>query len=174
MLERNPDSRKGDNGKVLVIGGSERFYGAPILCALAAEAAGVDLIFPCLPAEHMEAAKQYSLNFILHSFKGPHLGVGDVKSLLNLSRQADAAVIGPGLGTHPGTQEAVKQLLKELAIPTVVDAGALLYTSALPPSCVLTPHRGEFQRLTGEEAIPESVQKWAASLGAVILCKGSP
>ena len=42
MAERDPDSHKGENGKVLIIGGSPQFYGAPILCSLGAENSGTD------------------------------------------------------------------------------------------------------------------------------------
>ncbi|MBI4129192.1 hypothetical protein HY464_00695, partial [Candidatus Peregrinibacteria bacterium] len=46
VLQRDPKSHKGQNGRVAIIGGSHRFHGAPIFSALAAEASGVDLMFP--------------------------------------------------------------------------------------------------------------------------------
>ena len=172
MLERNPNSKKGDNGRVLVIGGSETFYGAPILSALAAEATGVDLVYPWLPPMHVEAAKKYSLNFIIQEFKQNHLSPEDTGPILKSSEKMDAVVIGPGLGTHPDTKKAVKNLLGHLTVPTVIDASALLYTQKLPEVTVLTPHRGEFKEITGEDASPESVQKWAKHLGVIMVCKG--
>jgi len=173
MLKRNRNSHKGDHGRVMIIGGSEMFYGAPILSSLGAEATGVDLIFPYLPPQHSEAAKQYSLNFILSTFKKSHLSSADVKSILRMSEKMQAVVIGPGLGTHKETQAAVKTLLSELQIPTVVDASGLFYTNKLPKTCVMTPHQGEFKELTGKEATPENIQQAANDLGVVMLCKGS-
>ncbi len=171
-MERNPNSYKGQNGKVMVIGGNESIYGAPILCALGAEASGADLVYPFIPASQAEAAKTYSLNFLIHTFQKDHLTPKDVKPILEFSHaNADVVVIGPGLGREGATAEAIKELLSKLEKPTVVDADALFFTNHLPRTVVLTPHRGEFHRLTGEEATNENVQKWAKSLNATILCK---
>jgi len=170
-MERDPNSYKGQNGKVMVIGGNESMHGAPILCALGAEASGADLVYLFLPPCHAEAAKTYSLNFIIHAFNKDHLTLKDVKPLLEFSQNADVVLIGPGLGRGGDTAEAIKELFAKLEKPTVVDADALFFTNHFPKTVVLTPHRGEFHRLTGEEATNEAVQKWAKSLNATILCK---
>jgi NAD(P)H-hydrate epimerase len=172
MLKRKKDSHKGDNGKVMIIGGSPMFHGAPILCSLAAEHSGVDLVFPFLPPSQIEAAKTYSLNLILQRFQGEALSSKDVKGILNFSRQVDCVVIGPGLGTDTKTKTAIKSILTNLKVPTVVDASALIYTNHLPEVCVLTPHRGEFLNMTGDDPTPKNVQKWSKNLKATIVCKG--
>ncbi len=172
MLERNSNSHKGDNGRIMIIGGSTMFHGAPILCSLAAENSGVDLVFPFLPQSQKEAAKTYSLNFILQTFEEEVLTSKDVKTLVNFSQKMDCVVMGPGLGTDRKTKEAVKLLLAKLQVPTVVDASALMYSNELPEICVLTPHRGEFKQLTGDDPTPENVQKWAKDMNCTILCKG--
>src|SRR3990167_5944241 len=117
MSIRDPHSHKGDNGKVMVIAGSAQFHGAPILCALGAEYSGADLIYPFIPARHAEAAKSYSLNFILHTFDD-HLAAKDVKAMLHFSEQMDAVVIGPGLGSEAKTKKAIKEILSGLKVPT--------------------------------------------------------
>jgi ADP-dependent NAD(P)H-hydrate dehydratase / NAD(P)H-hydrate epimerase len=170
-MERDPNSYKGQNGKVLVIGGNEVFHGAPILCSLGAEYSGADLVYPYLPPCHVEAAKAHSLNFIVHTFKKDHLSPKDVKPILELSAHVDVVVIGPGLGREAETADAIKELLSKLEKPTVIDADALIYTNHLPKVSVLTPHRGEFERMTGEEATTATVQKWAKTMKATILCK---
>jgi hydroxyethylthiazole kinase-like uncharacterized protein yjeF len=172
MLNRNKDSHKGDNGRVVVIGGSETFYGAPILCALGAEYSGADLIHLFLPPCHKEAAKAHSLNFIIHEFAQNILTSKDVKPILTMCEKADTVVIGPGLGNDPKTQEAVISLLAQIPVPTVADADALIYANTLPKTVVLTPHRGEFIELTGDEPTASNIQKWAKNLNATILCKG--
>lgn len=148
------------------------FHGAPILCALGAEHSGVDLVFPFLPPCQLEAAKTYSLNFILQSFAEDILTVKDVKPILKFSQQINALVIGPGLGTDAKTKAAIKALLTGLEVPTVVDAAALMYLNRLPEVCVLTPHRGEFLNMTGEDPTEKNVQKWSKNLKATIVCKG--
>lgn len=156
----------------MIIGGCEHFHGAPILCALGAENSGADLIFPFIPRCHAEAAKQYSLNFIIRTFEKDHLTEKDVKPILHFSQNVDAVVIGPGLGDDPETKKAIKSLLKKLEKPTVIDADALIYTNILPKVSVLTPHRGEFKTISGEDATIQSVQKWAKHLETTILVKG--
>jgi len=84
----------------------------------------------------------------------------------------DAIVMGPGLGDDPKTQAAIKKLIMEIDKPLVLDASALIFTNIVPKIGVLTPHHGEFKRLTGEEPTPDIVQKWAKDLGVTIVCKG--
>jgi len=172
MLKRDKNSHKGDNGKVMIVGGSQMFHGAPILCALGAENSGADLVFPFIPPCQAEAAKTYSLNFIIQTFAENILTSKDVKSIYNMSKKMDAVVIGPGLGTDSKTKRAVKSLLNHLSVPTVVDASALFYTNTFPKTTVLTPHRGEFQEMTGDEPTEKNVQKWAKHLDVTIVCKG--
>jgi NAD(P)H-hydrate epimerase len=171
-MERKHDSHKGENGKVMIIGGSAMFHGAPILCALGAEYSGADLVFPFIPPCQVEVTKTYSLNFIIHTFAKDYFSSKDVKNILNLSEKVDVVVIGPGLGEDPDTVDAVKVLLSELKKPVVVDADALIYTNSLPELTVLTPNRAEFKELTGDEPTPNNVQKWAKDLNATIICKG--
>jgi len=156
----------------MIIGGSSVFYGAPLMCSLGAEYSGVDLVFPVLPKQHLEVAKTYSLNFILQHFKEDNFSQKDVKALAKASQSMDCVVIGPGLGKDGETKAAAKELLGEIKVPTVVDAGALVYSNNLPETCIFTPHRGEFRALTGEEPHPENIQKWARDMGIIIVCKG--
>jgi len=172
MSERELDSHKGENGKVLIVGGSPKFYGAPILCSLGAENSGVDLVFPYIPKEHVDEAKTHSLNFIISTFKEPMLTPADVNSILKSAKKVDVVVMGPGLGTDPKTQEAIKTLLRKIETATVVDASALIYTNTFPKITVLTPHRGEFKALTGADPTADNVQKWAKDWGVTIVCKG--
>lgn len=171
-MKRKQNSHKGDNGKVLVIGGNAHFHGAPILCALGAEHSGVDLVFPMLPPCHAQVARTYSLNFIVHYFAETHLTNVDVLPILDMSEKVDVVVIGPGLGKEKETQKAVKTILHKLQKPTVIDADALIYTNTLPKDAILTPHHGEFKELTGDEPTDQNVQKWARNLNATIVCKG--
>lgn len=171
-MKRKTDSHKGENGKVMIIGGNALFHGAPILCSLGAEYSGVDLVFPFIPPCHAQVARTYSLNFILQTFVDTHLTEKDVKNILNFSKNVDAVVVGPGLGTDKETIKAIKSLLSKLDKPTVIDASALIYTNSLPEVAILTPHRGEFKKLTGDDPEPELVQKWAKNLNATIVCKG--
>jgi NAD(P)H-hydrate epimerase len=70
---------------------------------------------------------------------------------------ADVLCVGPGLGTHPDTVAALRQLLQKAEVPMVIDADALNIIAAspalleyIPKGSVLTPHLGEFERLFGK------------------------
>ena len=76
--------------------------------------------------------------------------------ILEKARGCDVALIGPGLGRAPGTEQLVRSLLSDLDRPVVLDAdginalsGHIDILDARPAPTVLTPHDGEFQRLTG-------------------------
>lgn len=171
-MQRKIDSHKGQNGKVMVIGGSAMYHGAPILCALGAEYSGVDLVFPFIPPCHAQVARAYSLNFIIQTFEKDYLSPKDVKRILEFSKKVDVVVMGPGLGKEPDTLKAVKSILNELDKPVVLDADALFYSNSFPEVTVLTPHRGEFFEITGDNPNMKNVQKWAKHLNATIICKG--
>jgi hydroxyethylthiazole kinase-like uncharacterized protein yjeF len=97
-----------------------------------------------------------------------------------------AVVIGPGLGRSDATRAAVRALLAAVTVPVVVDADALFALGSLddpvrilkarPGPTVLTPHDGEFARLTGCPAGPRRISAvchLAAGTGATVLLKGS-
>ena len=113
------------NGVVAVVGGSRTMHGAPIFSALAAEASGVDLIYPCVPECHAEVTKNASLNFFVTPYRGNHLGPDDVSAIEDVLTHSDATVIGPGLATFDEAQQAMKELMQGTDRPLVVDAGAL-------------------------------------------------
>lgn len=171
-MQRKPDSHKGQNGKVMIVAGNAVFHGAPILCSLGAEYSGVDLVYPFIPPCHAQVARTYSLNFIIRTFEKDHLSQKDVKTILEFSKNADVVVMGPGLGKESDTIKAIKNILNEIEKPVVLDADALIYTNSLPEVTVLTPHRGEFKELTGDEPTPKNVQKWAKNMDCTIICKG--
>ena len=77
-LKRKKHSHKGDNGRVLIIGGNEEFHGAPIFAALGAEASGVDLIRLVVPKSQKTLTRKWSLNFIVSTFGGEYLKSSDV------------------------------------------------------------------------------------------------
>ncbi len=171
------DSYKGQMGKVLVIGGSMHYYGAPILAALGAEAAGADLITLIVPPSHAEAAKSYSLNFLLNSFQNSELSVHDVRGIISLSEQSDVVVIGNGIGQSIDVQRAVLSILNALDIPVIIDAQALFpailsVNSKYIQNWILTPHRGEFKRLFGCEITQDNLVNLVDKYGFTLCLKG--
>ncbi len=150
---RSPDSHKGENGSVAVIGGSKFQHGAPLFSALAAEASGVDLIHVFVPFAHAEVAKQASLNFQVHVFGSQgddRISATDRALISELLATMDSAVIGPGLSRGEESLSSIMTLLEESLCPLVVDASALqpmTLAMCAGKNAVLTPHLGELERM---------------------------
>ena len=186
IKKRPPESHKGDFGRLLVIGGSETFSGAPALVALAALRTGVDLAYVAAPEKTAYTIASMSPNLITIKLEGEHLNPQVISNLKEYINIATAIVLGPGLGLHPETKEAVKKILEmveKAGKPLLLDADGLKafseFKKTLNVPLVLTPHAGEYMLLT-ERKLPESlnervmnVQKTASELNCVILLKGS-
>jgi NAD(P)H-hydrate epimerase len=171
MLERKHDSHKGENGRVLVIGGSEDYVGAPGLAALAALRTGADLAVVATPEKNAFALNSLSLDLITVKLPGNHLEPRHVPRLARLAEKSDVTVMGPGLGEHRGTREAVNLLCGKISKPKVIDADALTALKKIPHNCVLTPHSGEFKQSFNREP-SEGEVKSRASEDQIVLLKG--
>lgn len=185
LRRRVPESRKGDYGRLLVIGGSETFSGAPALVALAALRTGVDLVYVAAPWKTAHDISAMSPDLITIKLDGDHLNITNIPPLRTYVERADAVVLGPGLGLHTETKDAVKTLIEiaeSACKPLLLDADGLKafaeFKRKLTVPSVLTPHAGEYTIMTGRK-LPENltdkaseVQKTAAELSAVLLLKG--
>ena len=186
LKQRAPEAHKGDFGRLLVVGGSETYSGAPALVALAALRTGVDLAYVAAPSKTAHEIAAMTPDLITIKLDGDHLNMGNIPALKTLVEKADAVVIGPGLGLHAETKDAVKALVEVVegaGKPLLLDADGLKafaeFKRRLKVPAVLTPHAGEYAILTGK-GLPESlkdkaveVQRTAAELGAVLLLKGA-
>jgi hydroxyethylthiazole kinase-like uncharacterized protein yjeF len=182
---RPPQSKKGDFGRVLVIGGSETYSGAPALVALAALRAGTDLVYVAAPEQTAEAISSMSPNLITMKLSGSHFNTANLGQLKILLDEASVVAIGPGMGLHKESFDAVGKILErleELKKPTLIDADALKALGALKRGltfpAVLTPHAGEFEAVAGRKVSSElekrtqDVKELAKEVNAVILLKG--
>jgi NAD(P)H-hydrate epimerase len=183
---RPSESHKGDFGRLLVVGGSETFSGAPTLVAQAALRTGVDLVYVAAPEKTAYAISSLSPDIITIKLEGKHLNPNNLNTLKPYVEASDAVVLGPGLGLHPETREAVKGIVEAVeksGKPLLLDADGLKafanFKRKLGVPLVLTPHAGEYATLTGKkppEPLSEKVlqvQRTAASLNATVLLKGS-
>ena len=180
---RKSNSRKGDNGKVLVVGGSYMYHGAPVLSSLAALRSGSDLVYTAVPKINVQSTRSLSSDFIIIPMADSKLTRGTVNKLLGQTPQdLDSATIGMGLAVQD--VEALKLLIKSLLNRDVrlsLDASSLV-KEILPlianKNVVVTPHAGEFKRLFGE--VPsenkakriQTVEKYAKKNSVTILLKG--
>ena len=181
---RKSSSRKGDNGKVLVLGGSYIYHGAPALSSLAALRTGADLVYTCVPKINVQSTRAVSPNLIVIPLADSKLTRGAVNKLLGqIPSDLDSSTIGMGLSIQD--PEALKLLVKSLLDRDVrlsLDASTLV-NYILPllsgKNVIVTPHQGEFKRMFGEVP-PESkksriamVEKFAKKHSVTIILKGS-
>lgn len=174
---RPRDAHKGVGGRVLVVGGSSLYYGAPALAAVAAYRAGADLVYLVSPRRVAEAAASWDPHIIPRSLEGDHLGPGHVERALAEASRAHAVVLGPGLGLAEETRAVVRAILEELkGKPVVIDADGLKHivgAGPLWPEAILTPHRGEAAKLAGREGEPGELAKFIArEYNATVIVKG--
>ncbi len=161
LPEREVMSHKYTYGHVAVIGGSKGKTGAPSMAAEAALRAGGGLSTLIVP-ESLNPTFETKLTEVMtvpirDGSKG-YFGIDAVDEVLKVIENGkfSAVVIGPGLGSEPETYEFAREVLKSVELPVVVDADGL---NALAGSTeilklkeqevVITPHVGEFSRLTG-------------------------
>jgi ADP-dependent NAD(P)H-hydrate dehydratase / NAD(P)H-hydrate epimerase len=186
VKSRPSESHKGDFGRLLVIGGSETYSGAPALVALAALRTGVDLAYVATPENTAYALSSMSPDLITVKLEGKHLNLANMRDLEAYIKQANAVALGPGLGLHAETKKAVKAIIgtvEKAGKPLLLDADGLKafadFKKKLRIPLVLTPHSGEYTILTGRKLPTDTegkvteAKKTAAQLGAVILLKGA-
>jgi len=168
-------SHKGEQGKVMIVGGSRKYYGAPIFAALAAERTGADLITVFATQKVSDVLPKYSLNMFINEFVMSDLCLKDIGLIIQASQKQDCMVIGMGLGGDDDTRRASDLIVSDSEIPIVIDADSLrpslidIIKERANKNIVLTPHKGEFTRMFGEKADPAQIAK---ELGITIVVKG--
>ena len=175
---RSRTAHKWSAGSVLVVGGSDGLDGAATLTARAALRAGAGAVMIACPptVEEKVRSPEIMTRAIGHSRS---LSAADLPQVIELASRFDVVVIGPGLGAAAGVGGFVKGVLAGLDGPVVADADAL---NALEGPAelvrtgetIITPHTGEFSRLTGRTACYREAVRLADATGVTVLLKGGP
>lgn len=183
LPERPIEGHKGMFGRVLILGGQENMIGAPALAGTAALRTGAGLVQISVPRSVLTACLSITPELI-----GLGLGKG-AKELLAAAADADALVIGPGMGGSIDARDRLMRLIR-LPKPTVVDADGLNLLArekrwpakAFKAHAVLTPHPGEMKRLArliGRTDVPSDdagridvALAAANAFGQVVVLKG--
>lgn len=160
------DSRKGDNGRLLIIGGSRDYHGAPVFALLAARRF-VDLLY-FLPAENdsylINAVKRIPEAIVVKSISSPAI-----------RGKLDCVLYGIGLGDAklklPALPKPETRGTQNLQL--VIDGDGLKRVKGrIPKGAILTPHENEFRMLFGVEGSERNVLAMAKKCRCVILKKG--
>ncbi|MDR7867545.1 MAG: NAD(P)H-hydrate dehydratase [Sporomusaceae bacterium] len=185
---RAPWAHKGTGGRVALAAGSPGLTGAAALAAMAAVRAGAGLVTLGIAAglnPIMEVKLTEVMTRPLPEETNGIIGLAAVGEIAALAETADVLAVGPGLGRAEETFAAVREIVRSVRCPLVIDADGLnalaghteilLETEAL---AVLTPHPGELARLTGRPLAVINADRLsaardaAAALAAIVVLKG--
>lgn len=136
------DSHKGQNGKLLIIGGSELFHAAS-KWSLDVASKFVDMVFYASVPENNELIKEAKGNF----WNGIVVPLGEINNYID---EADCVLIGPGMARDQETKKFVNELIKKYKNKKwVIDAGALqvIDPNLLNLNHIITPHKKEMEML---------------------------
>jgi len=193
---RPADAHKGDFGRVLVVGGSRGMVGAPALAGLAALRGGAGLVTLAVPeciqltvAGLCPCATSIPLTLDAEGEWTPDA----IRQVRLSATDADVLAVGPGLGVGPGQEQLLRAILEQTK-PVVLDADGLNNLASIDDwpalrgcEMILTPHPGEFARLTntttvhvqaGRETLAvEAITRWNQQAGdappMVLVLKGA-
>jgi ADP-dependent NAD(P)H-hydrate dehydratase len=175
-------SRKGDNGTVLIAGGSRYYHGAPVLATMAALRSGADLVYTAVPRSIITAVRSFSPAIIALPLPDDKLTKGSANRLIAmLPKNADSASIGMGMSLDPEALITLVRKLRQAGTKILLDASALIpqvLGEISNTGSIVTPHVGEYKRLFGsepgstKEEMTSNVHKLAKDYGVTIALKG--
>lgn len=186
--EREADVHKGKMGHVLLVGGSEGKTGAVIMAARACTRAGAGLVSVGVPKglnPIFETALIEEMSVPL--LDGVKLSLGCVEQILDMQERFSAVVVGMGMGRYKEGAQIIRELIVKVKKPLLLDADALnnLADTGIEilkqreGLTVLTPHVGEFERLSGlpkdyiVENLTDVALEFAQKYGCYLVLKSS-
>lgn len=189
LVFRDPAGHKGSFGKVLIIGGSANYRGAPALAAAGALRSGAGYVRAGIPSALAPGVFGMVPEAVLLPQEGDALGAEHAQALLEQAALSHAVVLGPGLSGAPESVRLARELIREVTVPLVVDGdalGALAGREELTRErtergavTVITPHPGEMARLLGSSVSEvearriETALEAAERYRAVVVLKGA-
>ncbi len=175
---RRASSDKRQQGRVLVVGGSDRMPGAVLMNTAAALRSGAALVTTCLPESvRAKAAVAYpeAMWRGLTTGRNGVIASANLKEIRALLPDKDALLIGSGMG-EPATR-LIGAVAARCPAALVLDADALrpavIAASRRAPVRVLLPHGGEFRRLSGRDASVPAARAYARRTNTIVVLKGA-
>lgn len=159
LRERQPDSHKGDFGRLLIIAGSEKMRGACVLAAESALRCGVGMVCTASTESAVNAVSARTPESLLlpleYDFDGFMLYDSNMPLLESELKKADAVLIGCGMGVTTDTKAIVTKIIETTDCPLIIDADGLNCIASdinilqkKKTDIILTPHPMEMSRLT--------------------------
>ncbi|MFP4013952.1 MAG: NAD(P)H-hydrate dehydratase [Chitinispirillaceae bacterium] len=189
LPSRKENGSKFDHGLTFLLCGSRGMTGAATLASLSALRSGAGMVHLAIPESLLDTMAAKVTEPVLHPIDETAQGTASFSSLariVSLSEKMNAFCIGSGLSHEPQTTSLVRELIRKVNIPVVLDADGINsfkdHVSDLKKhssEVVITPHRGEWKRLFGELAEDPmgtigQLKRRASEFNVTILLKGSP
>lgn len=180
---RNPESHKGDYGRILLLCGSRGYTGAAALAAMGALRSGAGLVYLGVPESiySIEAVKLTEPIVFPLPDKNGMLSINAIEQIIDLLPKMDAVLVGCGMGCSDDTFAVVQTVLSEYNGPVILDAdginvlaGHIDILRGRTGTTIITPHAVEFQRLGGIFAQDrlDAAKSIAIQSNAIVLLKG--
>ncbi|MBV8529731.1 MAG: NAD(P)H-hydrate dehydratase [Candidatus Eremiobacteraeota bacterium] len=183
LPQRASETEKYSAGAPLIIAGSAQFPGAAVLCARGAARAGAGYVTVATPSSAAGALRAHLVEQVVVELSDAAAPEAIADELLDISKRSGAVAIGPGLGLDDRTSQIFALFIQRNRLPIVVDASGLFHLSKRlellrGKPCVVTPHAGEFARLSGRGTIApgtrvERIREFVDRTGVTTLLKGS-
>ncbi len=186
LPHRQKDANKGSVGKLGIVAGSRGMVGAAVMCARGALRSGAGLVYVAAPSELWQVYASKMTHEVIVPVDGKGgFSLQSAEEICNMLKGCNAYVLGPGLGSDKSVLPLVQKLITSTDIPLIIDADGINALSGNinvirgRKGVILTPHPGEFARLTGMDIA--SLQKdririardFSVSCGAVVVLKGA-
>ena len=143
---RKKTAKKGDNGRVLVIGGSKEYTGAAALAGLAALRSGADWVTVTAPEKVAWAINSLSADLVTIKLEGDYFSSAHIDEIANLAKKHDVVLLGNGIGLRNETKQFLKTTIKKIKKQIVIDADAIKALSSNDLSnSIITPHIKELE-----------------------------
>jgi len=182
LPERDDQADKRSAGAPLVIAGSVQFPGAAVLCSRAAARTGAGYVTVATPSRAAPLLRAHLVEQVVTEISEDASVASVVDELVETSARNASIAIGPGLGLDDRTGEIVVEFLRRNALPVVIDASALFHLAKQldvlkGKAAVVTPHEGEFARLSGRGTIAAGdrvgrLREFVERTGITTLLKG--
>lgn len=181
LPHRARDADKRGAGAPLIIAGSAQFPGAAVLCARAGARAGAGYVTVATAADAAPVLRAHLTEQVVVTL-GDTGAQTAAEDLLDVAKRNTAVGIGPGLALDEWTGVVIRAFVERCSLPMVIDASALFHFAKhlevlRGKACVLTPHEGEFARLSGRGTVApgtrvERLREFTTRTGITTLLKG--
>lgn len=183
LPQRGDSSDKRSSGAPLVIAGSQQFPGAAILTSMGAARAGAGYVTTATPQAAALPLRMHLVEQVVVTIDPDSSADEVVNDLLEVAKRCSSIVMGPGLALDDRTGDIVRRVAQQTELAIVADASALFHfaknlEALRGKKIVLTPHAGEFARLSGKGTVKEDervdrLREFVNRTGITTLLKGA-